>query len=203
MEFPIDAVIGSASLLVAVVTFVITDRSKRKQHQNTAEREIRQDRMQANREIYQRLELSSTDLFRWEADHLEVIRPLWEEGTPIPPADSAEYQVVANYACQILNLFEMAIRFRKDDIVPAEVFNSWVIWFYNLCNAPHFPELWAALKMDYTDDLGDVMNAGIELALKEPDEHARKVKFFEHVSTLPKCGSVKDLLARLDRSPEP
>jgi hypothetical protein len=136
----------------------------------------------ANREIYQQLEMASMTLFQFEADHLEVIRPVWEEGVALPPEGSAERVSVTDYVCQILNLFEMAIRFRKEDVMPSSVFGSWVIWYYSLGTAPHFPEIWRECRLGYTPELRQIINKAVRLSSEEPDEDIRRRLFFDFVS---------------------
>ena len=122
----------------------------------------RRDREVARREIYQRLELASIDLFRFEADHLDLIRPLYS-GEPAP-ADPAAFHAYRNYVCQILNLFEMASELCCAGVVEEEVFSSWIAWFEELGQAKGFRSLWeGGLRDNYTGTLGAVM----ELAMAE------------------------------------
>jgi hypothetical protein len=148
----------------------------------------------ANREIYQQLEMASINLFQFEADHLDIIRPVWEEGVALPPEGSAERVAVTDYVCQILNLFEMAIRFRMENVMPPSVFGSWVIWYYALGNTPHFPEIWQECRLDYAPDLRQIMNKAVELSSEEPDEDKRRRLFFDFVSEVSHCEDVKHWL---------
>jgi GNAT superfamily N-acetyltransferase len=183
----IEAAIQSVSIMVAVTTFVIAHAISRAR-----------DRRVANRETYQRLELASIDLFRFEADHIEAIRPIWEVSVPIPPQGSAEHMVAMDYVCQMLNLFEMAIRLRKEKVVPPEVFGSWVIWYYNLANAPHFHTIWDQVMWDYTSDLRYIMNEGVVLAKTETQDGVRRRRFFRHVASGLKCPAIGQWLARVE-----
>ena len=63
-----------------------------------------------------------------------------------------------NYVCQILNLFEMAIRLRKEVSFSPEVFGSWVIWTFGLANA--VSEKSDEVQYDYTFELRQIMNVG-------------------------------------------
>lgn len=167
MNIP-ELLIQVAAIFVALVTFTIA-------HVVSASK----DRKNANREIYQQLELASIDLFRFEADHIEFTRPLWEENTPLPQAGTAERIVVTNYACQMLNLFEMSIRFRKEGIMPPDVFASWINWFYDLCNGPHFPEIWYETRLNYTKDLRVIIDAGIKITRSDNTiEHKKQFYAF-------------------------
>ena len=187
----IDCIIQATSIIVAVLTFIVAHIISRAK-----------DRRTANRETYQRLELASIDLFRFEADHIEAIRPIWEENVPVPDMESAEYIVTMDYVCQILNLFEMAIRLRKERIVPPEVFGSWVIWYYNVANAPHFEQIWNEVMWDYTSDLRLIMHEGVLLKNAETDEDTRLEKFFSHVSNLLKCKDIKSWTNRIQKEKE-
>ncbi len=105
----------------------------------------------ANQQIYQTLELQSVQLFRFEADHPKLVQELWF--TPIrpelhmdeenlSPEQNTDIYVLRQYICQMLNLFEMAYRFRARGIMEAEVFGSWVIWMWELCESEVFRVFW-------------------------------------------------------------
>lgn len=122
--------------------------------------ERRRDREIARREIYQRLELASIELFRFEADHLDLIRPLYD-GSP-PPVDPAAFHAYRNYLSQILNLFEMAAELYCDGVVDEDVFASWVAWFREVGQAPGFKPMWdGGLRDHYTGALCEVMDRAI------------------------------------------
>ncbi len=140
----------------------------------------RRDREVARREIYQRLELASIDLFRFEADHLDLIRPLYSGDAP--PSDPATFHAYRNYVCQLLNLFEMAVELCCADVVSEEIFASWIAWFEELGQAPGFEPLWnGGLRDNYTGTLGQVMDIAVSddrgdfsarvLALIHPKAH--------------------------------
>lgn len=178
----IDTIIQFISVLVAILVFGFTYLYAKKR-----------DRHAANREIYQQLELASNELFCFEADHLKIIRHVWEKKAKLPSKETAEYIQVINYVCQMLNLFEIAIRFRKEKIVSPDIFSSWVIWYYTVCNAPHFPEIWDDICFDYIKDLREIMNMGVKLSLrKDLDEDQKREQFFHGVSSLLNCNVVKE-----------
>ena len=123
--------------------------------------ERRRDREVARREIYQRLELASIELFRFEADHLDLIRPLWDGSEP--PADPAAYQAYRNYLSQILNLFEMAAELYCEGVLDEDVFASWVAWFQEIGRAPGFRPMWeGGLRDHYTGALCELMDCAIK-----------------------------------------
>jgi len=125
----------------------------------------------ARHKIYQSLELQSIELFRFEADHPELVKAFWfsDDGDDAPA--TREKQLLAyqtrQYVCQMLNLFEMSFRFRKEGIVPADVFGSWAIWMWELCEEPRFAAMWrdgAGLRLNYVADFRQAIDAGIEIA---------------------------------------
>jgi len=151
-ELSMDNYINILAVLVAVGTFVWSQRS-----------EGRKNRKMAAREVYQGLELAAIDLFRFEANNISLIRPIWEQDEKLPDKQSTRYYVTLNYVCQILNLFEMAIQFRRDEIMPEEVYKSWIAWFGQLIQSPKFEEIWPELKENYTESLVRILDHGITL----------------------------------------
>ncbi len=121
----------------------------------------------ANRELYQRFEFASIDIFRFEAQHVELIGPLWVKDAELPKEGSADRIAFMNYVCQMMNLFEMGVYFRKRAIVPADIFGSWVAWFFSVSQAPGFPAIWKAIENDYIGELSQIMRAGFILNVWE------------------------------------
>jgi|ERR1041385_165753 hypothetical protein len=170
-----DTVVQAMVVVMAVLTLVITTWDTH-----------RRDRQAANRSTYQRLELAAIDLFRFEAQETEVIRPLWQLGIPEPVEGTAEAIVFMNYVCQILNLFEMAMRFRRQKVIPSEVFASWVSWYFLVCGAPGFSAIWRNVRFDYTPDLRAILDQGVTLTQLENPDMAR-ASFYRHVGELLDC----------------
>lgn len=141
--------------------------------------ESRRARVAANREVYQRLELASIDFFRFGASNIETIRPLWETGRTAPPKGTAEHIVYMDYVCQILNLFEMAVRFRVEGIMPPPVFASWVQWFFDVCSAPGFASIWVNARDNYILELRTILNEGVRLVSENPDDLAAAEEEFK------------------------
>lgn len=169
----IDTIIQATSILVATLTFVFAQAIEK-----------RKDRKQANRESYQQLEFASIDLFRFEAENIDLIRPIWEEGIEIPSRNTAEYIVLMNYTCQMLNLFEMALKFRKEKTLLPEVFGTWIAWFKLLIYSPGFRKIWINVRMDYLPELREIMDGGLLIAQKENDEDRFEEKFYQFVSSI-------------------
>jgi len=89
-------------------------------------------------------------------------------------------------ATQVLNLFEIAVRFRKQKIMPPDVFGSWIIWFYDLCTANNFPSIWRDVRLNYLADLREIMDTCILIIGQQKErgtpEGARQ-RFFDFMAT--------------------
>lgn len=151
----------------------------------------------ANHKIYQTLELQSVDLFRFECDHPDLIEALWYCDPPPAPGCAAdevgEYRV-KQYICQMLNLFEMAHRFRIQGIMGEEVFGSWVIWMWELCSSAVFRHYWAdanGLPANYVKEFRALMQMGVDLHDNGLDDAARRAAFFRMVAEGLNCDVVE------------
>lgn len=180
-DISIDTIIQAISILGAALTFVVAQSIEKKK-----------DRRNANKESYQQLEFASIDLFRFEAENIEMIRPIWEEGKEIPSQNTADYIVLMNYVCQMLNLFEMALKFRKDKILLPEVFGTWIAWFQLLVTSPGFHEIWKDVRMDYLPELREIMDGGIRIAKEETDEDVIESEFYHFVSRVVNCETISE-----------
>jgi hypothetical protein len=121
------------------------------------------------REIYQRLELASIDLFRFECQQPATAALLWDKNAKsIKDLGFQDRYTLNAYVFQILNLFEMAIRFRKNGTMDTEAFGSWVIWMCDLASNKRFQELWEEMKTNYVGLLQEIFNKGIEACKTNP-----------------------------------
>jgi hypothetical protein len=133
----------------------------------------------AKQGIYQALELRSIDLFRFEADHPNLVHALWfKPHAPVPETEEERVQkyMLKEYICQILNLFEMALRFRIQGIMAPDVFGSWVIWMWELCSSPVFREFWNdkadMLPANYVAELRAAIQLGVDLYHEQAEPRA-------------------------------
>jgi hypothetical protein len=194
----------TAGIIIAATMVVLTNRF-------TAD----QARRSAGQVIYQKLEFASVELFRFEASHPELVKALWfEEPVKLGDNPTAEEKLAAynleQYVCQLLNLFEMELRFRREGIIPPDVFASWIVWMYEICCLPTFVQLWKEeLEPHYITDFQILINEGIHVGQSdvpyrdssdEPDWQ-KVQRFYEKVAELVSpdnpCGEVKNWL--LDR----
>jgi hypothetical protein len=167
-----------AGILMAATMVVVTNRRNARHANDTA-----------RTEIYQTLECESIKLFRFENQNKDLVEVLWAaQAIPDGICDVKRFRL-KEYTCQILNLFEMACRFRRKDIMEPDVFGSWVIWIWELCQQPAFRQQWRGdkrkeeegIEYNYVLALRKLINIGLELAdysrHLEPLE-TRKIAFF-------------------------
>ena len=163
-----------AGIIIAATMVIVSNRHSAKEGDETA-----------RRKIYQTLELESIRLFQFECDRPTLIKLLWYPPTDpfntlaapsgVDP-DVLKYQL-KQYICQMLNLFEMSVRFCKQRIFEPEVFGSWIIWMWELCKEPMFQVAWRGdrddgeedgIEFNYVAELRDIINAGIYYATETP-----------------------------------
>ncbi|WP_298880126.1 hypothetical protein [uncultured Bradyrhizobium sp.] len=133
------------------------------------------DRKHRKRDNYLALEFQSMRVFQACVENPEI--PLYLDGKDVEPTDRQHIKEKTYWQiCQILNLFEIIISYRKE--VPDEVFATWVSWFHELGTAPRFEEFWRGeeLRSHYKGDLQKIMNTALQLyktrsADFETDDH--------------------------------
>jgi hypothetical protein len=164
----------------------------------------RETKILAQREIYQRLELASIELFRFESNSMDTVILLWEGDEDeyeekLPPLDIKKEYALKEYVCQILNLFEMALRFRRDGIMEEEVFGSWIIWMCELTTRPRFRKLWetddGSLSKNYVSLLQDIFNGGVKAGrrLRSFKGNAYKQAFVDVIKEKRLCNDYANL----------
>ncbi len=194
--------IAAAAAIVAFLSFLGAWASFHRQ----AER----DRRVELQENYLRLELASNELFRYEAEHGGVLAAY--KLSQMPPdfrPDAASDSIADNFFLQQLNLFEIAARFRRDDVFARNIFGSWVIWYHDVATSWYFRQNWMRNYSDnYTIDLLNIFHPMIgyfereigdaDLSSDDNDARAQAFKrvFFEHVAKVFDCNVVLDWLAR-------
>lgn len=142
--------------------------------------QIRNANKLESRQIYQTLELASAQLFRFEAENEKLVELLWDDNTTaLDDLSPGRKYALKEYVCQMLNLFEMAVRLRKQKILEPEVFGSWVVWMWELSDSRRFRHLWIKedLAFNYVGDLRQLMHYGVKLEDKSHQD--RRKKFFK------------------------
>lgn len=144
--------------IVLLLAMVLVELRVQHRRDRDAER-VEQARRQV--EIYQRLELASNDLHRFEADHVDLIRPLYT-GVGVP-TEVGERHVYVGYVCQLLNLFELQVELFCSGLVDEEELGTWVPWFNEVGRAKGFREVWEEdLRAQYSARLVRVLDRVME-----------------------------------------
>lgn len=189
------ALFQAAGVVISAIGIVFTYLMRTEQANRTA-----------NLQIYQTLELQSVELFRFEADHPDLVEKLWfgpippsllSEEVELSPREETELYVLRQYVCQMLNLFEMAYRFRVRGVMEPEVYGSWVIWMWELCESEVFCAFWRhsdGLPSNYVKGFSNAMERGVWLRINEPSEKKRKATFFDRLAKDIGCPEIKEWL---------
>lgn len=176
-----DLVIKVASVVISALGIAFTYIMRTDQEQKTAQLSL-----------YQTLEIQSLTLFRFECENKELVKGLWYSDEA--PADDVLRYRVRQYACQMLNLFEMAIRFRLQGILPPDVFGSWVAWIWDICECRTFQTLWtddSEMRLNYMPDLREALDSGITIARQtEGTSATRRREFFTHMADVLNCRAI-------------
>jgi len=124
---------------------------------------LRQSNKVTKCETYQRLELASIDLFKFEIEQSNHAWRLYDKTHDIkPPQDENETQEIRdmmNHVTQMLNLFEMSIELHKKKVFEDKIFATWVKWIYEIAQLKNFQALWkdeilnVTLRQHYTGEL--------------------------------------------------
>jgi hypothetical protein len=174
-----------AGILIAVVTFAIQNR-----------RELAVQKI----ELYHRLETGSIELFKFEAAHGAILAPFLESTRNPAGASPGEddLRIKRKFYEQTMNLFEMAARFRKKNIIEPEVYGSWVIWYYDTLNQWGFREEWPDLRQNYTSEPRAIFDRFVAEYDANENDTARKRRFFKHVADITSCPVIRRWLDDLD-----
>lgn len=159
--------------------------------------DTRSAQQMARREIYQRLELASVELFRFECEHAGLVSLLWDENAkPLKELTYAQQYALKAYVFQMLNLFEMAIRFREQKIMEPDVFGSWIIWMYELCSCGRFQQLWSEIRMNYVGLLQKLLTGGIDTIRARKGDDPRTA-FFQMFAQTFRCRAIGEFIDML------
>ncbi len=160
------------SVGVAVLVYVRTESRERRIEKSSA---------------YLQLEVHSSEAFKYQAENAHRMSPLREAARPatLPRPDHEAWETALNYYFQCLNLFEVCSNFRRHRIIQKQVFASWVAWFYDILNGWHFREIWTSeLRTNYTRDVRNIFDVGVEIFELHPDDETRKREFYRAVAHL-------------------
>jgi len=141
VRLTLDSIASIVGIVAAALAIIISNR-----HQADKEQQASRD------QIYQQLELESNNLFRFEVKNVRLVRIVRENelityDNMVKDRDLT-LQVIS-YMYQVLNLLEMAVRFRKNNMVHDDVFAGWEAWIFELCKSTIFVHCW------YLEDMRD------------------------------------------------
>lgn len=190
-------------ILAAAAAVIISNRNEANksrladnEDQKKNREESRKEQQAIRDQIYQRLELESIKLFRFENDNVELARITWDSTKPYETImmDKDEAYRVLQHVCQVLNLFEMAVRFKKVDIVHEDVFESWIAWIYDLCASSVFLHFWylEEVRDNYIEQFQNIIDKG--LVCQHGQEEVDKV--IVQAEAEPETEEGKDKLAK-------
>lgn len=174
-------------------------------------------------EIYQRLEIESNSVFKFEAENKDVLPEFKTHlGPPasafLARADEDDDRLVARkYYENCCNLFEVAARLRAADVIDPPVFCSWLAWYFDTLTEWGFRALWADLRDNYTPDLRAFFDPFVERLIASwdiPHEKAAagdaargvppaeldrvRAAFYRHVGDLLDCDIVRAWLETVE-----
>jgi hypothetical protein len=143
-------------------------------------------------QIYQQLETTSLDFFKWRIEHKDIANAMNDPECSFNQPNDKEFWVLEEYACIQLNLFEMAIRFRKEKYFEENIFYSWLAWMFELSIEHNFPVVWQNVRRHYIGELREIMDAGVSTAKMY---HNRELASLNTARDdfYRKCAQIKDL----------
>jgi len=166
----VDVIIPIVSVVVLVVTLFVNNRK---------------DSKIQKAEVYQRLELASIDLFRFEVQHSEKTWRLYNpkfdiinskdytEGTDGTDVSSKDKREILNHVTQQVNLFELAIELHDRGIFDHKIFTTWLAWIFETAEFKTFQDMWEnewdreqeeePLRNHYTKYLVGLVDYAIEI----------------------------------------
>jgi hypothetical protein len=172
--------------------------------------------VQAQRvEIYQRLEIESSNVFRFEAEHSSAIRPYKTQIKPATLTDediTASKHIARKYYETTCNMFEVACRLRYRKIMPEEVFGSWVAWYFDTLTEWGFRAAWGDLRDNYIKELRTIFDPFMDELVGRWDQSAQQAepsdeelkelrrRFYRHLGTLYRCRLILNWLEESERS---
>lgn len=153
------------------------------------EREERLEKSQA----YLQLELASIEVFKYKAAHWYSVNWAMTRENPERRQLARMREEADQYFYQCLNLFEIASRFRKEGVIVAEIYASWVAWFFETLEFPYFREQWrTAYRDNYTKEVRAIFDAGLGLGWDAiEDENVLREAFYSKVGDIIECDEIR------------
>ena len=179
-----------------------TGREGRKLERHMSARDDRIEKSTA----YLQLEVHSSEAFRYAAENAEAMRPYEATERParLPKGDRRDAETTRQYYYQCLNLFEVCSNFRRNGVIDETVYASWVAWFHEVLDQWYFRELWQAeMRDNYTPDVRNVFDIGVQIYETYPDPEKRREEFYHAVChLLGGCDAVAGWLDGIEQVPQ-
>jgi len=146
--FDLSAIVQTAMVVITLIIFIISSNSNKNV---------------LKREIYQRLEFASIDLFRFEIEQSDICWKLYDEDFDVAKEAAGQTERdLTNHITQILNLFEMSTELHNKNIIDDKIFSTWVPWIFEIAKYKNFQYLWKEdLSNHYTKDLYELIEFSI------------------------------------------
>ncbi|SOD17417.1 hypothetical protein [Nitrosomonas ureae] len=139
-------------------------------------------------QTYQLLELAAIELFRFESHNSSICSLLHKEkGVKLQNMRIKTQIEFEAYITQVLNLFEIAIKYRLQKIFPADAFASWLPWMLEICGYATFRINWKEkFKPHYTNDLIIIIDTGIKCIEENRNKSQDSIKdeFYNRVAII-------------------
>ncbi|AKQ42114.2 hypothetical protein CP97_08920 [Aurantiacibacter atlanticus] len=165
----------------------------------------RDDRVEKST-AYLELEVHSSEAFRFAAANAIAMRPYESTDRParLPKNDRQNAATTLQHYYQCLNLFEVCSNFRRNGVVDAHVFASWVAWFHEVLDQWYFREMWeAGMRENYTPDVRHIFDIGIRIYESHPDADIRRREFYVATShLLGGCPIIENWLDDIAQTPQ-
>lgn len=187
------------ALFLAIASLAFSWRTYRR----TESRELRVEKSAA----YLALEVQSSEVFQYAAEKAELMDCFRCDTPPAKMPEGKDYELgcetALNLYYQSLNLFEVCARFRRNDIIPAEVFASWVAWFHELVDDWYFRDRWRPeLRANYTQDIREIFDVGCEIWDAALPVREKRRAFYDAVADIMlDCQSIRNWLQGLEEEP--
>jgi hypothetical protein len=182
----VGALMQAGALIWAITQFRVESQGRAKALSDAEKvRADNEDRAQEARkiEIYQRLEIESNRVFEFEARHPQLVPKMKRRLAPVVQIgdlvvqneyadrmDGAQIAMIARkYYEMNCNLFEIAARLRRRELVDEDVFGSWIAWYFDTITEWGFRALWHDLRDNYTADLRSVFDGLVSILIEEWD----------------------------------
>lgn len=181
-----EAFVAATALVLSILSFSITIVLDLLTRRREARIENRDDRVERS-SAYLQLEVQSSEVFKYEAEHAVAIDHLRQRVDPgiYPPNDLQARALAKNFYFQSLNLFEVCSKFRREGVIYPDVYASWVAWFWDIAGDWYFRSIWISeLRQNYTREVRDIFDLAYQILATDRPGLDTEREFYRAVSRL-------------------